>query len=261
MAACGWSTCFSDRSSPAESAPFRFSRRSISTWIGCPAGFCCRIFYSWHSWEFSRLRFRRFWHLRRLPRSSLRRCCATVSWGRLDTPTGGSILVEDRELARFTDEELSWYRNRYVGYVFQFHYLLKDFTALENVLIPAYIAGAVRRQAAGRAGQLLRDVGLWERRSHYPFELSGGERQRVAVARSLMNDPALILADEPTGSLDESNSAVVADRLFELVERYGKSMILVTHEQALQNRGQHRFLLRHGELVPAGRSQAGEPQA
>jgi lipoprotein-releasing system ATP-binding protein len=168
--------------------------------------------------------------------------------GGLDRPTGGSIRVADREIAGMEEEELGWFRNRYVGLVFQFHYLLKDFSALENVMMPARIAGSPIAPARVRARRLLEDVGLGGRVSHYPSELSGGERQRVAVARALMNDPSLILADEPTGNLDEGNSSVVAEMLFGLVERYGKSMVLVTHERGLLDRGDERLVLESGTL-------------
>ena len=168
--------------------------------------------------------------------------------GGLDRPTAGSIRVSDREIAGMEEEELGLFRNRTVGLVFQFHYLLKDFTALENVMMPARIAGAPVPAARTRALRLLEDVGLGERVSHFPFELSGGERQRVAVARALMNDPSLILADEPTGNLDESNSRVVAGMLFDLVLRYGKSMVLVTHDRSLLDRGDEHLTLESGSL-------------
>ena len=168
--------------------------------------------------------------------------------GGLDTPTGGTIEVHGDDICTMEEERLSRYRNRMIGYVFQFHYLLRDFTAEENVMMPGHIAGMSARECRRRARSLLDDVGLLERSNHYSFELSGGERQRVAVARALMNDPALILADEPTGNLDERTSGLVADRLFDLVERYGKSMVLVTHDRSLRSRGDTRFVLEHGTL-------------
>lgn len=168
--------------------------------------------------------------------------------GGLDRPTGGTIHVAGREIAGLGEEELGWFRNRYLGLVFQFHYLLKDFSALENVMMPARIAGSPTPAARARARRLLEDVGLGDRLSHFPFELSGGERQRVAVARALMNDPSLILADEPTGNLDEQNSRIVAEMLFDLVGRYGKSMVLVTHELDLLGRGDEHLVLESGAV-------------
>ena len=168
--------------------------------------------------------------------------------GGLDVASGGEIVVEGRDICGLAEEDLAWYRSRYVGYIFQFHYLLRDFTAVENVMMPAHILGRPARGTRERARELLNDVGLWERRSHYAFELSGGERQRTAVARALMNDPALILADEPTGNLDERNSDAVARMLFSLVEEYGKTMVLVSHDRGLQERGDLRLELVHGEL-------------
>jgi lipoprotein-releasing system ATP-binding protein len=146
------------------------------------------------------------------------------------------------------EENLIEFRSRQLGFIFQFHYLLKDLTALENVLVPALIARQPRARAGRRAQELLAQVGLTARSGHYPVQLSGGERQRVAVARALMNDPRLILADEPTGNLDERNSRAIQELLFELVRSYGKSMILVTHAAGLSERGDEHFLLEHRRL-------------
>ena len=168
--------------------------------------------------------------------------------GGLDSASGGSIEVGGRDICHLNEEELTWHRSRFIGYIFQFHYLLRDFTAEENVMMPAHIARLPAREARERAKELLADVGLEDRKSHYGFELSGGERQRVAVARALMNDPDLILADEPTGNLDERNSALVAELLFDLVDRYGKTMVLVTHERGMRTRGDRRLSLEHGAL-------------
>jgi lipoprotein-releasing system ATP-binding protein len=169
--------------------------------------------------------------------------------GGLDFPTSGNIKVGDREIGGLSEEALSGYRNTYVGFIFQFHFLLKDFTALENVVIPAMVGGASFRSLKGRGEKLLEDVGLSRRRDAFPQELSGGERQRVAVARALMNEPLLILADEPTGNLDERNSRLVRDILFELVEKQGRTMILVTHDKSISAKADMRFVLKHGELV------------
>ena len=141
------------------------------------------------------------------------------------------------------------YRARFVGLVFQFHYLLKDFTALENIFLPAYMAGVPKAKAMEKAKKLLADVGLSERATHLPSELSGGERQRVAVARALINEPELILADEPTGNLDPANSAMIGDLLFDIASRYGKSLLLVTHDMNLAKKGSSIYEMKDGVLV------------
>ncbi len=171
--------------------------------------------------------------------------------GGLDNATDGVIVVDGRDICRLNEHELTDYRNRYIGFIFQFHYLLNDFNALENVLIPALIRGDRYDSAESRALTLLSDVGLKEHRHHYPSELSGGERQRIAVARALMNEPPLILADEPLGNLDERNSGVVEDMLFSLVEKYRKTMVLVTHDPELAGRSDKHYKLEHGLLERA----------
>ena len=154
------------------------------------------------------------------------------------------------DVTALDEDELSIFRSRSVGFVFQFHYLLSDFDALENVLLPAYMTGTSRKRAARRAEDLLRSVHFEERLHHYPHQLSGGERQRVAVARALVNDPEIILADEPTGNLDERNSKLVEELVFSLAERFGKTLVLVTHDTGLAERGQFRYLLHDGALNP-----------
>ncbi len=168
--------------------------------------------------------------------------------GGLDAPTGGRIRFRGEEISGRGEAELVELRNRRLGFIFQLHYLLKDFTALENVLMPAAIAGAAGPGVRRRAEKLLAAVGLAARGRHYPSELSGGERQRVAVARALMNDPELILADEPTGSLDENSSGQIRELLFGLVGEYRKTMILVTHSRELAASGDAHFVLEHGRL-------------
>jgi lipoprotein-releasing system ATP-binding protein len=168
--------------------------------------------------------------------------------GGLDTVSSGSILFRGEEITRRSESQLMEFRNRTLGFIFQFHYLLKDFTALENVMMPAAIAGLARGVARRRAAELLAQVGLAAREDHYPVELSGGERQRVAVARALMNDPELILADEPTGNLDERNSRSVRELLFGLVADFRKTMILVTHAAELSGLGDEHYLLEHRVL-------------
>ncbi len=166
----------------------------------------------------------------------------------LDFPTSGRIFVDGRRIDLLDENDLTVYRNSYVGLVFQFHYLLNDFTALENVMLPFYMSGNAKKTAEEKAEELLLEVGLKERLTHYPQELSGGERQRVAVARALINDPVLILADEPTGNLDERNSEIVENLLFELMEKHKKTLILVTHDNKLADRGSVKMRLEHGEL-------------
>jgi lipoprotein-releasing system ATP-binding protein len=171
--------------------------------------------------------------------------------GGLDHPSSGSISVGGIEISRLPEEELSRYRNRSVGFIFQFHFLLKDFTALENVLIPAMVGGQSLSRLRPRGEQLLEEVGLTRRRNAYPHELSGGERQRVAVARALINEPLLVLADEPTGNLDEGNSRLVQDLLFSVARAHGRTMIVVTHDRGLAARADRRLLLSGGSLREA----------
>jgi lipoprotein-releasing system ATP-binding protein len=168
--------------------------------------------------------------------------------GGLDRPTGGSVRVGKTEVTRLEESGLSRYRSRDVGFVFQFHFLLKDFTALENVIIPGMLGGSSRHALRERGRQLLHDVGLDRRMNAWPVELSGGERQRVAVARALINEPLLLLADEPTGNLDERNAKNVEEMLFALVEKQQRTMIIVTHDTALASRAHRRFLLSGGVL-------------
>jgi lipoprotein-releasing system ATP-binding protein len=170
--------------------------------------------------------------------------------GGLDSVSAWSILFRGRDITRRSEGQLMEFRNQTLGFIFQFHYLLKDFTALENTMMPAAIAGLGRARALERARELLARVGLEAREGHYPVQLSGGERQRVAVARALMNDPELILADEPTGNLDERNSQAVQELLFGLVADFRKTMILVTHAAELCGRGDEHYVLEHRRLRP-----------
>jgi lipoprotein-releasing system ATP-binding protein len=156
------------------------------------------------------------------------------------------------EISGLSENALSAFRQRRIGFIFQFHYLLKDFTALENVMLPAYMTGMKKKEALRKAGLLLSDVKLDGRIHHYPSQLSGGERQRVAVARALVNDPDMILADEPTGNLDPANSAMVADLLFAGAEKYGKTLIVVTHDDSVALRAPVRYILENGILKEAG---------
>lgn len=168
--------------------------------------------------------------------------------GGLDTCTAGTIQAGSYMLTDMDEKNLTEYRSRFLGLVFQFHYLLKDFSALENVFLPAYMAGVSKKEAMERATQLLADVGLEKRLNHLPSQLSGGERQRAAVARSLINNPELILADEPTGNLDPANAALIGDVLYSMVERYKKTLILVTHDHELSKRSDNCYRLIGGKL-------------
>ncbi|MDP2470677.1 MAG: ABC transporter ATP-binding protein [Candidatus Palauibacterales bacterium] len=168
--------------------------------------------------------------------------------GGLDLPTAGRIFLGGRDLADLTDLELAAVRNRYVGFVFQFHHLLRDFTALENVMMPQLIAGASRDEARRRALELLDQVGLADRSGHVPAKLSGGEQQRVAAARALVNEPPLLLADEPSGNLDLDTSELLHDVLFDLVRDHGTAMVVVTHNSALAARTDRILRLSAGVL-------------
>ena len=153
--------------------------------------------------------------------------------GTLDRPTGGTILFNGEDVAKMSSNRLSTFRNRHIGFVFQFHQLLPEFTALENITIPALIAGRKRKEAEEEAMELLRIMGLEERAHHKPSELSGGENQRVAVARALINHPDVILADEPSGSLDSKNKEELHKLFFELRDRFGQTFLIVTHDEGL----------------------------
>lgn len=168
--------------------------------------------------------------------------------GGIDSITAGKVRAGKWNLDKMGEAEISEYRSQFLGLIFQFHYLLKDFTALENTYMPAFIAGVPKKEAVARAEQLLNDVGVYERRNHLPSQLSGGERQRVAVARSLINNPSLILADEPTGNLDPANAVLIGEMLFSLVEKYNKTLILVTHDMKLAERGGVCYKIKQGNL-------------
>ena len=168
--------------------------------------------------------------------------------GSIDTATGGTVQAGTWNLTSLSEREKSEYRSSFLGLVFQFHYLLKDFTALENVFMPAFMAGVPRKTAEEKARALLEDVGLSKRISHLPRELSGGERQRVAVARALINDPPLILADEPTGNLDPANAVLISELLFSMADKYKKTLILVTHDLKIAEKCADRYTIADGRL-------------
>ncbi|MDR2102565.1 MAG: ABC transporter ATP-binding protein [Treponema sp.] len=172
--------------------------------------------------------------------------------GGLDRADSGSVVIGGTEITGLSENDLSLYRSRRVGFIFQFHYLLKDFTALENVMLPAYIFGVKKKDALEKARLLLSDVRLENRLRHFPSQLSGGERQRVAVARALINNPDMILADEPTGNLDPGNSAVVAEILYSCAEKWGKTLIVVTHDEKVAGRARYCYTLEGGNLIAGG---------
>ncbi len=172
--------------------------------------------------------------------------------GLLERPSGGSIRLEGREVTALPERELNRLRLSQVGFVFQFHHLLPEFSALENVLMPALIAGKDRGEAEPRARALLNDVGLGGRLEHKPGELSGGEQQRAALARALMNQPKILLADEPTGNLDREASALLKRLLWEICDRQSMSMIIVTHNLKLAEDTDRMLEMVEGRLVTGG---------
>ena len=170
--------------------------------------------------------------------------------GTLDRPTSGKVLIDDTDVFALNDTQLAAFRNRHIGFIFQFHQLLPEFTALENVCIPAMIARQKEADYKPRAEQLLRELGLAERMNHKPNELSGGEKQRVAAARALMMQPTIILADEPTGSLDEKNKKELSDLLLKLRKEYGQTILLVTHDKELANIADRVIEIIDGKISP-----------
>lgn len=168
--------------------------------------------------------------------------------GGLDRPTEGTIFYEGEDIFALNDQELDRFRNEEIGYVFQFHHLLPEFTALENVAMPGLIARQKFDVAQDRAKELLEYVGLGERLEHRPSELSGGERQRVAIARALVNQPKVVLADEPTGNLDQKTSEAVHDLLWTLSDQFNQTFIIVTHNQTLAQRADRLIQLVDGQV-------------
>jgi len=175
--------------------------------------------------------------------------------GTLDSPDSGSVAIDGIDVGSLSSKKLSEFRNLHVGFVFQFHQLLPEFTALENIMIPAYIAGKSKTAAKTRAMELLDFMGLTERASHKPNELSGGEKQRVAVARALVNNPAVILADEPSGSLDTKNKAELHQLFFDLRDKFGQTFVIVTHDESLASITDRTIKMRDGMLEPAHEEQ------
>lgn len=169
--------------------------------------------------------------------------------GTLDRPDEGSVVVDSIDVGSMGQKKLSEFRNLHVGFVFQFHQLLPEFTAIENIMIPAFIAGKSPKEARQRAMELLDFMGLTERASHKPNELSGGEKQRVAVARALVNNPAVILADEPSGSLDTKNKAELHQLFFDLRDRFGQTFVIVTHDEQLASITDRTIHMKDGNIM------------
>ncbi len=171
--------------------------------------------------------------------------------GTLDRPTNKDyqLMINQTNLKNLSDKELSKFRNKQIGFIFQFHQLLPEFTAVENVAIPAYIAGLSKVEADGKAVELLQLLGLGDRLDHKPAKLSGGEQQRVAVARALVNSPAVIMADEPSGNLDTENAKQLHKLFFELRDRFDQTFVIVTHNEELAAMSDRKLVMRDGAII------------
>ena len=169
--------------------------------------------------------------------------------GTLSTPDAGSLNIDGTDVLHLGSKELSAFRNRRIGFVFQFHHLLPEFTAMENVMIPAFIAHRSDKDARENAARLLEDIGLKDRMDHKPAELSGGEQQRVAIARAIINNPAILYADEPTGNLDTKTKADIHQLFFDLRDKYGQTIVIVTHDPSLAQMCDRTLYMRDGLFV------------
>jgi lipoprotein-releasing system ATP-binding protein len=169
--------------------------------------------------------------------------------GTLSRPDSGSVVIDGVDVSRLSDNELSAFRNSRIGFVFQFHNLLPEFTAFENVCIPGYIGGRDRREVEARAAELIEQLGLSERRDHKPAELSGGEAQRVAIARALVNSPAVLLADEPSGNLDSRNRDEINRLFVSLRDRFGQTIVIVTHDENLAAMADRKIVMTDGVIA------------
>ena len=169
--------------------------------------------------------------------------------GTLSTPDSGSLEIDGIDVLKLDSKGLADFRNRKIGFVFQFHHLLPEFTALENVMIPAFIAGRSRKDAESAATALLEDLGLGERLTHKPSQLSGGEQQRVAIARALINNPSVLFADEPSGNLDSRTKEELHNLFFTLRDKYGQTIVIVTHDPALAQMCDRALFMRDGFFV------------
>ncbi|HYH55743.1 MAG TPA: ABC transporter ATP-binding protein, partial [Anseongella sp.] len=169
--------------------------------------------------------------------------------GTLDTPGSGKVEINGTDVSRLGEKKLSAFRNRHIGFVFQFHHLLPEFTALENICMPAFIAGQSVPEAEKQARYLLGMLDLENRAGHKPSELSGGEQQRVAVARALMNEPALVLADEPSGNLDSKNSKELHQLFFDLRKELGQTFVIVTHNAELAGMADRQLVMKDGKIL------------
>lgn len=168
--------------------------------------------------------------------------------GTLDRPDSGQVVIDGIDTSKLSTKKLSDFRNQHLGFVFQFHQLLPEFSAIENIMIPGYIAGMSQKQAKTRAKELLDFMKLSDRATHKPSELSGGEKQRIAVARALMNHPAVILADEPSGSLDTKNKEELHQLFFDLRDKFGQTFVIVTHDEQLASTTDRTIHLRDGQI-------------